>query len=383
MGSSLSISRAGKRITIEGVIPGAPADEAALLRARIAEYVNQFSAKYRPDPFQLVLRHGEPPAESGNPWHDAGSPPLMRGKSESATSRDEPPEFIAIKPNYRLDQVMLAADTMERLLDCVSFVEVSHQVFDLWGLREIEPHPSIAVNFRGPPGTGKTMAAHAAASYLGKKVMLSRLSDLESKYHGQGPKNLVGLFRSAANQDAVVFIDEAESLLSRRFSQPEQAAESAINSMRTELLMALDSFDGLVIFASNLPHSYDIAIESRILHVDFDLPDRPARHAIWRIHLPGTLPLHEGVSLDRLADIDGVTGRDIKLAVISAAIGAARRKIPVITEATLIDCLKRQRSSQLGSGVESGRGDHDLAAKVKARLEQAHTRAMPNQAIPG
>jgi ATP-dependent 26S proteasome regulatory subunit len=129
-------------------------------------------------------------------------------------------------------------------LDCIEFVKVSPVVFDTWGLRSIEPHPSIAVNFRGPPGTGKTMAAHAAASYLGQKILLSRLSDLESKYYGQGPKNLAGLFESARRENAIIFIDEAESLLSRRFAQPEQAAESAINSMRTELLMALDSFDG-------------------------------------------------------------------------------------------------------------------------------------------
>ena len=378
----MSIIRSAKRITIEGVIPGAPADEAALLRARIAEYVTQFSAKYRPDPFQLVLRHGEPPNALGHPWHEAGTPGVMRGKAEPETSKDEP-EFIAIEPNYRLDQVMLAAATKERLLDCVSFVEVSRQVFDLWGLREIEPHPSIAVNFRGPPGTGKTMAAHAAASHLGKKIMLSRLSDLESKYHGQGPKNLVGLFRSAADQDAIIFIDEAESLLSRRFSQPEQAAESAINSMRTELLMALDSHDGLVIFASNLPHSYDVAIESRILQVDFDLPDRAARRAIWRVHLPGTLPLHDGVSHDRLADIDGVSGRDIKLAVISAAIGAARRKLPVITEAMLIDCLNRQRTSPAGPQPEGVPGDPDLAARIRAGLERTRMRTLPDQAVPG
>ena len=189
------------------------------------------------------------------------------------------------------------------------------------------------------------MAAHAAASHLGRKIMLSRVSDLESKYHGQGPKNLVGLFASAKAQDAVVFIDEAESLLSRRFAQPEQAAESAINSMRTELLMALDAFDGLVIFASNLPDSYDIAIESRLLHVDFPLPDAAGRLAIWRLHLPH-LPVEPGCSVERLADVDGVSGRDIKLAVIRAAVGAARRGEDHITEEALTAALLSQRGTR-------------------------------------
>jgi ATP-dependent 26S proteasome regulatory subunit len=223
------------------------------------------------------------------------------------------------------------------------------------------------------------MAAHAAASHLGKKIMLSRVSDLESKYYGQGPKNLVGLFESAKEQDAVIFIDEAESLLSRRYAQPQQAAESAINSMRTELLMALDSFDGLVIFASNLPDSYDVAIESRLLHVDFALPDQAARLAIWRLHLPPGLPLEPGgVSVERLAQTDGVSGRDIKLTVIRAAVGAARRRDQWITEQMLATALESQRGARqpaasappagAGQGSAPVLNEEEIASKIKARL---------------
>jgi AAA+ superfamily predicted ATPase len=289
------------------------------------------------------------------------------------------PKFVAIEPSYRLDQVILPDATREALLDCVSFVQVAPLVFDVWGLRSVEPHPSIAVNFRGPPGTGKTMAAHAAASHLGKKIMLSRVSDLESKYHGQGPKNLVGLFESAKAQDAVIFIDEAESLLSRRYAQPEQAAESAINSMRTELLMALDAFDGLVIFASNLPDSYDVAIESRLLHVDFALPDHAARLGIWRLHMPPGLPLEPSLSIERLAEVEGVSGRDIKLAVIRAAVGTARRRDRWVTEKVLAGALQSQRDARQPAAAGPGAGaagdsqpelnEEEIAGKVKARLQ--------------
>lgn len=124
-------------------------------------------------------------------------------------------------------------------------------------------------------------------------------------------------------------MDEAESLLSRRFAQPEQAAESAINSMRTELLMALDSFQGIIIFASNLPNSYDPAIESRLWNVEFTFPDQEARRRIWQTHLPAELPVSE-ISLDRLAAIDGVSGRDIKQAIISSAFSAARRGLDAV-----------------------------------------------------
>lgn len=140
---------------------------------------------------------------------------------------------------------------------------------------------------------------------------------------------LVELFSAASESRAVLFMDEAESLLSRRFAQPEQAAESAINSMRTELLMALDSFQGIIIFASNLPNSYDPAIESRLWNVEFTFPDQEARRRIWQTHLPAELPVSE-ISLDRLAAIDGVSGRDIKQAIISSAFSAARRGLDAV-----------------------------------------------------
>ena len=350
-----------------------------LLRKRITELIEQLARKHTIEPFQLKIRYGGPLADNssdadrsspGRTAADAASSGSGSG-ADRATAQGKLPEFISIDPSYRLDQVALPAATMDRLLDCISFVEVVPRVFDDWGLRQIEPHPSIAVNFRGPPGTGKTMAAHAAAHHLSKKIMLSRLSDLESKYHGQGPKNLVGLFKSAADQDAVLFVDEAEALLSRRFAQPDQAAESAINSMRTELLMALDSFDGLVIFATNLPHSYDVAIESRLLHVDFDLPDRAARQVIWRTHLPGKFPLDPQASLERLVDIEAVSGRDIKLAVISAAVRAARKKSDNITESMLVESIERQRSVRDERHQEHAATDKDVAEKVRARLRLA------------
>jgi SpoVK/Ycf46/Vps4 family AAA+-type ATPase len=337
-----------------------------------------------------LVRYGSTEADRADPvttpprqTERRGPVPNGASSATSAAADGDVPNFVAIQPSYRLDQVVLAAATREALLDCVSFVEVAPLVFDDWGLRAIEPHPSIAVNFRGPPGTGKTMAAHAAASHLGKKIMLSRVSDLESKYHGQGPKNLVGLFESAKAQDAVIFIDEAESLLSRRYAQPDQAAESAINSMRTELLMALDAFDGLVIFASNLPDSYDVAIESRLLHVDFALPDRAARLAIWRLHLPPKLPVEPDLSIERLADLDSVSGRDIKLSVIRAAVGAARRRDPLISEKMLVTALESQRGAHqrvagaqepsTAAGTGPGLDEEAIAGKIRARLASAES----------
>jgi hypothetical protein len=355
----------------DGTVPGAPHDQAVLLRTRVLGLVSEFIRRNRPEPFTVNVRYGSGPGLPSGPPGPLAEPAAPSDPAPAA-DRDEP-KFRGIEPGYRLDQLVLPPATRDRLLDCAAFVALAPLVFGTWGLRAIEPHPSIAVNFRGPPGTGKTMAAHAVAAHLGKKIMLSRLSDLESKYHGQGPKNLVDLFESAARADAVLFIDEAESLLSRRFAQPDQAAESAINSMRTELLMALDAFDGLVIFASNLPHSYDVAIESRLFHVDFQLPDLAARHAIWANHLPPSLPRAPDVSVDELAAVDGVSGRDIKLAVIAAAVGTARRNLPAVPQQLLLAAVQTQRTENAPAPVPAGGPPADGVTADRIRAAVAAT----------
>lgn len=300
------------------------------------------------------------------------STPPSAGNRRPDPAKAAAPEhaFSSMDPKYRFSQVILPEPTMQRLLDCVGFYEVRSTVFGTWNLASIEPNPSVAVNFRGPPGTGKTLAAHAVADRLGLRIMSARLSDLESKYHGDGPKNLANLFAAAARERALLFIDEAESLLSRRYAQPEQAAESAINSMRTELLQALDAFEGLVVFASNLPHSYDAAIESRLLHVDFGLPDREARLGIWRAHLPTELPLTPDVSVEELAAIDGVSGRDIKAAVIMASIGAARRRLDRVDRNALMKALETQLDSRSAGQKADADGGIDKEALAERLQEQ-------------
>jgi hypothetical protein len=304
-----------------------PAVEDLKLRTldlRVHAMLKEFVEKAGIFPFSLSA--GYAPMEQGS--HNGGGR-AAASAGEARTDVTKPASFTPVDPLYGFDRVILPDVTLRRLLDVAFFIASSKLVFDEWNLRSIEPRPSLAVNFRGPPGTGKTMAAHGLAAHLKRKILLCRLSDLESKFHGEGPKNLVELFTTAHQSGAILFLDEAESLLSKRFAQPEQAAESAINSMRTELLMALDSCQGIIIFASNLPDSYDPAIESRLWNVDFELPDEEARRRIWRGHLPPELPVSE-LSLDRLAAIDGVTGRDIKQAIISSALSAARSGLAAV-----------------------------------------------------
>ncbi|MBV9447313.1 MAG: ATP-binding protein [Streptosporangiaceae bacterium] len=353
---------------IDGAIPNISPADFSVFRVRLFDLIGSLVQTKNTGPFMISVGYGvqgRSSAESGSSERNATHTSADLNNETRSSNLIQP-----IRPLWRFDQLVLANDTKELLLDCVAFTQVAPIVFDQWNLRSIEPNPSIAINFRGPPGTGKTMAAHAIADRLNRSIIMSRLSDLESKYHGEGPKNIVNLFRSASVQNAVLFIDEAESLLSRRFSQPDQAAESAINSMRTELLMALDSFDGLVIFATNLQGSYDTAISSRLTHVDFPLPNREARIEIWEKHLPSELPLDKDVDLSTLAAVDGVTGRDIKETVLRAAVAAARRGLPSLSGDLLMGYL-RQRLASSHADSRTEITSVDLAAtkaEIRARV---------------
>lgn len=349
----------------------------ALFRARLFELVEGLANPRVTDTFTFEAGFRQPgtslaPSPSGEGSRRDAGEAGKTGKAQGTAERQ--PSFTPIKPLHTLDRVVLPQAVLDRILDLVALVELRPLVFGEWGLAQIEPNPSVAVNFRGPPGTGKTMAAHAVAERLGRPIMLSRLSDLESKFHGDGPKNLVELFRSAREHDALLFLDEAESLLSRRYAAPDQAAENAINSMRTELLMALDSFEGVVVFATNLPDSYDSAIDSRLFHVDFPLPDTGALTAIWRAHLPERLPLADDVCVPELAAVPGASGRDVQRAVISAALSAARAGVKV-DQARLLAAIHAQTVLTVRAAAQGRLLDADerqaLARHIKQRTESS------------
>lgn len=215
--------------------------------------------------------------------------------------------------------------------------EVKHKVFNEWGLRHIVPHAVSALSFYGPPGTGKSMAAEAIAHKLGKKIIRASYADITSKYFGEGFKMIKAVFHDALCQDAVLFIDEADSLLSKRLNDPSDGSGNAINSMRSQLLIALEQFEGIVIFATNLVVNYDRAFISRLISIEIPPPDFHGRKAIWEQHLTGSginVPLADDVNIDELAKRydENFYGREIKKAVIRACVSAVVGKRETLTQ---------------------------------------------------
>jgi DNA polymerase III delta prime subunit len=262
--------------------------------------------------------------------------------SDELTTEQRAGQYTATEPLYLLNQLIVPADMMAQIELTIHAIRVEPLVYDTWGLRQIEPFPRSALNFHGEPGTGKTLAAHAIASTLGKKILVASYAQIESKFHGDGPKNVEALFFAAQRDEAILFMDEADSMLSRRLTNVTQGSEQAINSMRSQLLICLEKFRGVVIFATNLVENYDQAFETRVRHIKFPMPNTEARTAIWRKHLPSEMPLTADVDVAALVEAgSNFCGRDIKNAVINAATQAAIDGKGEVTQSDFVFAIQK------------------------------------------
>jgi ATP-dependent 26S proteasome regulatory subunit len=84
-----------------------------------------------------------------------------------------------------------------------------------------------------------------------------------------------------------------------------------------------------------------------VRHVKFVLPDPACRRDIWRNPLSSRLPVAADVVPDELAKIDDLCGRDIKNAVIDAAVRAALTKKPTVEFRDLAAAVQRVKEARI------------------------------------
>ena len=310
---------------INGIPNQVPETVAALCRSRLLNAVTKLLEETDIENVHILVgTKSEIPRNSQK--ISAESSDSSDKKSDYHLSPEErAKKYKASKPLFTFEQLVVPKEVEEDLLLAVDLIQLESKVFDEWGLREIEPFPRTALNFHGKPGTGKTLAAHAIASKINRPILVASYAQIESMYHGEGPKNVEAIFIAAERENALLFIDEADSLLSKRLTNVTQGSEQAINSMRSQLLICLERFRGVVIFSTNLVQNYDKAFETRVRHVNFPMPDEICRQKIWGKHLPDKMPKAKDVLVEELAKVDDVCGRDIKNAVIDAAMRVARQ----------------------------------------------------------
>lgn len=179
-------------------------------------------------------------------------------------------EFIIEKltSDYHFENLICSDGVKDELK---FFIEEHHKI-EL--LRSFELPVANKILFHGHSGCGKTLASYVVAGELQKMMYVINLGAIVSSKLGETSKNLSKIFRRAAAEDCVIFIDEFDSLGKvRDYSQDHGEMKRVVNTI-------LQLFDYLpqtsvVIAATNQKSMLDDALLRRFdLSIHFDLPNQ-------------------------------------------------------------------------------------------------------------
>ncbi len=157
----------------------------------------------------------------------------------------------------------------------------------------------------GPPGTGKTFLAKAAAGEYGCNFLSLGSVELTSSFRGESAKKIARAFDVArANVPVIMFFDEFDAIGTRRDDTP--GSSDDLRSL-TQLLRSLegvrDSPEVIVVAATNHFDQLDPAVirPGRFdRRIRVDMPDSAARASIFEAQLSGR-PTAEDIDVDELA----------------------------------------------------------------------------------
>jgi hypothetical protein len=304
--------------------------------------LERLAARYRLGGRELAavasLARTEAAAANGHrPSLETGLERAAGAVSQGRTSR----LASTVRPNRSSDELILPPGEFRQVMEVASFFDAWPRVAERWGFTGRAGGRGLKALFTGEPGTGKTLAAEVIASRLGLSLVTTDLSRLVSKWVGETEKNLDIAFAEAEASNAVLFFDEADALFGKR-GQVEHGTDRWANLEVGYLLQRLESFDGLVILASNLRENIDSAFTRRFtIVVHFPRPAREARIRLWRHAFPSEAPLKDDVDLEALADLD-LTGAGIVASARTAALLAADTGVDTITMAHVVRGVSRQ-----------------------------------------
>ena len=190
-------------------------------------------------------------------------------------------------PSTTFDDVK-GLDGVKKLVKSFLFMAQNREIVEYYKLEG-----GLGMLMYGAPGTGKTMFAEAIANAMDLPLFIVTPADIFKSYVGESEQAVKQIFQEidACPDGAVLFVDECESIFSRR-TQDTKDYKAAVT---TELLQRINGFGGdgsrrIMIAATNRPDVIDPAYLrykrfSHLIHVT--PPDVEAKRAIIESKLKG------------------------------------------------------------------------------------------------
>ena len=140
-------------------------------------------------------------------------------------------------------------------------------------MQGIKANKNARICLYGVPGTGKSAYAKFIAKSLKKPIIIKKGSDLLSMFVGGTEKNIALAFKEAKEKHAVLVFDEVDSFLQDRGMATRSWEVTQVN----EMLVQMESFDGIFIATTNLIDNLDKACLRRFdlkLEFGYLLPEQ-------------------------------------------------------------------------------------------------------------
>lgn len=227
--------------------------------------------------------------------------------------------------------------------------------------------------FVGPPGVGKTLFARAIANEVGIPFYVLEGGSISGMIMGLGVLKLKTLFaKLRKHEKAILFIDEIDSIGSRRGSDRGFGGVADMNMTLNTLLTEMDGFKGsnvIVIGATNNDSKLDPAL-MRAGRMDrkiyFQLPTPEERIDIFKYYLGKVKHDHVSLNYDELAKMtQNFSPAEISAIVNEAALIGQRPGGPgILNQQTMEQAIDRVQvglqRTLVDSGVEIGNTDYSI-----------------------
>jgi len=219
-----------------------------------------------------------------------------------------------LKSEYRLENIVIDDDVKSEL---IHFLKENSSI-ELLQRHELPVSNKLLLH--GPSGCGKTLASYVIAGELNKPMYVVNLGAIVSSKLGETSKNLTKVFKKAAQEDSIIFIDEFDSLGKiRDYNQDHGEMKRVVNTI-------LQLFDylpqsSIVIAATNQENMIDDALIRRFdVNLKFSLPNKTQIEELIQLTLEkSSFKLSSKAALNRIVkQCDGLSYYSVQKTLINA-----------------------------------------------------------------